>query len=252
MYKQWKVVVATMVGMPMLWSMSAQAQEEGANVVPVELFACTYREGKGWDDLSKINERFAKWSKKHDDGYSAWTISPNFRANDGEFDIGWIGSWDKGGAAMGKGLDRWMKDNDGLAGAYNEVIDCSHSLVSSAPLNAADGPPDNGVVMFSSCTLEEGRNARESYAAHKAFSDAMREMGGKGQSWLMYPALGFGEMDFDYYHVTTFKSYEELGEGWNLYTNGKGYEKWGQMLDGLASCDSPRAYTARLVVGNER
>ena len=251
MHNKWKLAVAVVAVTNMAWTGQALGQDEPPTVAPVELFACTFKEGKGMEDMAKLNEKFKKWSKKQDDGYSAWTITPQFRTNDGQFDVGWIGSW-QAGSAMGKGLDTWMKGNDGLGAAYAELIDCSHSLVSSVAINAPAGPPNDGVVWFSSCSMNEGVNSRQAFEAHKKFSAGMRQLGGKGQSWLMYPALGFKDLDFDYYSVVSFNNYAELGEAWHLWTNGGGYEKHGPGLMSVVTCDSPRVYDARLVVGNER
>lgn len=224
------------------------AQEQGTTVVPVELFACTFKEDKGWGDLKAVNKKFAKWSKKHDPSYSAWTMAPQFRANDGEFDMGWIGSWGSG-RSMGQGMDNWREDDDDIGQAYGEIIECSHSLVSSMAVHAPNGPPqDDGVVWFSSCTLAQGSDANAAYAAHKAFAKVMTDKGGQGQSWLMYPALGFGKVDFDYYSVVSFENYAQLGEAWDHYTNGGGWMRYGEIMDGVASCDSPRVYSARQVV----
>ena len=251
MHNKWKIVVTVAAVVSSGFFTQAWAQDKAPEVAPVELYSCTFNEGKGMDDLNKVTDKFRKWSKKNQAGYSAWTITPNFRAADGEFDIGWIGA-SQTGDSFGKGMDKWINGNDGLAEAFTDVITCSHSLVSSVAINAPDGPADNGVVMFSSCTKAEGKNDRDAFEAHKQFSGDMRAMGGKGQSWLMYPALGFGKMEFEYYAVTGFKNYAELGEGWNIYTNGGGYEKAGAAFAGVTSCDSPRVYDARLVVGNEK
>ena len=252
MQKLWKIAVSVFVVTGLSGSPLAASQEQSVKAGPVELFACTFREGKNYDDLLKLNEKFAKWASKNDPSYSAWTMTPNFRQNEGDFDIGWIGGWADGGAAMGRGQDKWFSSNGGLGEAYWEVIDCSHSLVSSVPINAPVGAPDNGLVMFASCTLEEGKTAKDSYPAHKKFSAEMVSKGAKGQSWLMYPALGFGDTDFDYYAVTSFRNYEELGEAWDLYTNGGGHEAAEGAMAGLVSCDSPRVYNASLVVGNAK
>lgn len=32
------------------------AQQQGPMVVPVELFACSFKEDKGWDDLDALNK----------------------------------------------------------------------------------------------------------------------------------------------------------------------------------------------------
>lgn len=251
MHKIWKTAVAVSAVTVLGWSSSGLSQDDTNMVSPVELFTCTFKEGKGHADLEKINEKFKKWANKADPGYSAWSITPQFRTNDGEFDVGWIGSW-QAGSDMGKGLDKWMSDDDGLGEAFAEVIECSHSLVSSVAINAPAGPPDNGVVWFSSCTLQDGKNNNQAFEAHKKMSAGMRQMGGKGQSWVMYPVFGMRDIEFDYYSVVTFNNYQELGEAWHLWTNGKGYENFGPALASVTSCDSPRVYDARLVVGNEK
>ena len=44
---------------------------------PLELFACTYNEGKGPADLDKAAAAWNAWADKHDlNGYSAWTLVP--------------------------------------------------------------------------------------------------------------------------------------------------------------------------------
>lgn len=45
------------------------------------------------DDLDKVSNRFNKWSDKNQKGYSAWTITPQFRTSDQPFHMGWIGAW---------------------------------------------------------------------------------------------------------------------------------------------------------------
>ncbi|AQA20011.1 hypothetical protein BST95_18935 [Halioglobus japonicus] len=87
---------------------------------------------------------------------------------------------------MGQGMDNWMAGNDGLGESYAEVIGCSHSLVSSIPVHAPNGPPQgNGIVWFSSCIIDDDSDSMKAYQAHKKFSEVMSKMGGKGQSWLM-------------------------------------------------------------------
>ena len=87
---------------------------------------------------------------------------------------------------MGQGMDNWMAGNDGLGESYAEVIGCSHSLVSSIPVHAPNGPPQgNGIVWFSSCTIDDDSDSMKAYQAHKKFPEVMSKMGGEGQSWLM-------------------------------------------------------------------
>jgi hypothetical protein len=251
MQKQWKLVLTLLSAAGLFWSALSTAQDDKVPVAPVELFGCSFKEGKGMSDLEKVNAKFAKWSKKQDPGYSAWVMSPQF-AMQSPFEVLWLGSWQTGGKAMGQGLDNWQAGNDGIADDYWDVIECGHVLMSSVAINAANGPPDNGVAMFSRCSVADGKTSADAFQAHVAFSKAMREMGGKGQSWLMYPALGLASADFDYLAVTTFNNYAELGEAWSLYSNGDGWKKAGEIMGGVATCKSPNVWDAKLVVGNER
>ena len=125
---------------------------------------------------------------------------------------------------------------------YEATIDCNRGLAASVEVNAPNGPPENGVVWFSSCTVSEGSTQADAFEAHSSVAAALREMGGKAQSWLFYPSLGFGDLPFDYYSVVTFNSMSELGEGWEMYYNKGGWQKAAE--NEAADCDSPRVYSA--------
>ena len=219
----------------------ALADNHQANVDPVDMYTCTFREGKGFDDLDKLDARWKKWAAKNDPGQSAWRLVPILRAGDQPFDVGYLASWTNG-AAMGAGMDAWGAAGE-LLDDYVATIDCGHALAASVEVNAPNGPPENGVVWFSSCKVNEGRTQQDAFEAHSAVSGAIREMGGKAQSWLFYPSLGFGDVEFDYWSVVSFNSMSELGEGWELYYNGGGWQKAAAMND-AADCDSPRVYSA--------
>jgi hypothetical protein len=94
--------VLSVLAMSVTCVAGVQAADAPVKAVPLELFACSWQEGKGMKDLQKVNSKFTKWAKKHEPGYSAWTITPQFRSSDEPFDVGWIGAW-KDGATMGSG-----------------------------------------------------------------------------------------------------------------------------------------------------
>ena len=244
----WKIALAVLTGTSLLWGQSATGQEDGA-VVPVEWYACSFRDGKDMEDLNKVTARFNKWADKNDPGYSAWLMFPNLHSGV-EYDFGWLGSW-ASGADFGKGTDAFNQTD--LMSDFMEVIDCSmgHEMASSAVINAPDGPPDNGVVIFAGCTLEEGKNLNDSYAAHKTLSEAMQAMGGKGASWIFYPGLG-SNVDFDYWQVLAFKNYTDLGMATDMYTNGGGWKKSAEILEPVVSCGGTSVWDARLVRAGTR
>ena len=225
-------------------------QDTGAQpMVPVELYACKWREGKDMGDLGKLNEKFKAMMDKNNAPYSAWMLTPQFRAGSDGFDVAWLGSWTTG-AAMGKMVDNRVGGGEAaqLFESYTDVVDCSdgHMLMSSATLHAPDGPPDNGVVMFSSCTVDDDSNMEAAMKAHMKAGADIRGRGAKSYSWLFYPALGFGETDFDYYQVAAFDNYGDLGVAFDAMMGG-GWAARQKLYDGVVSCDSPRAYDARLV-----
>lgn len=84
----------------MAWSSTVLSQD-APKAVPVELFTCSFQDGKDMDDLNKVIARFNKWSDQHNPAYTAWVITPQFRSSDDEFQLGWIGAW-ADGTSMGE------------------------------------------------------------------------------------------------------------------------------------------------------
>ncbi len=228
---------------------AAAASAAADRATPVEMYACNLRDGKDMGDLAKINVKFKAMMAENKTAYSAWMLTPQLRSGEGGFDVGWLGSW-ADGASMGAAMDSRMSGPAAeMLKGYEAIMDCSagHMLMVSETVHAPDGPPDNGVVLFSSCEVAEGSNMDAAVAAHVKVSAGMRKRGGKGSSWLFYPALGFGAVDFDYYEVVAFENYAGLGESFELMTNGGAWEANMKVFKGVTSCDSPRVYDARLV-----
>ena len=227
-----------------------QAADAPVKAVPLELYACAWQEGKGMQDLQKVNEKFVKWSKKHQQNYSAWTITPQFRSSDQPFDVGWIGAW-KDGATMGSGIQAFHSDGTEMAAAFDEVVDCtnSHALFSSVMLNAPKGGGSKTpLVQFSSCSINEGKTPNDAHKAHKAFSDFMIGKGGQSASWMLWPALGAGDIDFEYFAVSAYESYAQLGIAFEAYANGGGWQKVRDELYSVVTCDEPRLYNGKRVL----
>ena len=223
-------------------SLTIADSHEAPNLDPVELYACTFREGKTMADLDELDARYKEWADANNKDQSSWRMVPVLRDMEGEFHVGYIGSWNTGGA-MGASMDAWMGNSELLA-EYQETIECGHSLFASAEINAPKGPPKDGVVWFATCKVQDNATDELAFATHKRMSAAMRDMGIKSQSWLFYPSLGLGDVKFDYYSVVTFNSMAELGEGWEIYYNKGGWKK-AAAADAITQCDSPRVYSVK-------
>ncbi len=154
--------LALVVG-PAQTTMAQQAQGNG---VPVEFFACHWQDGKGIEDLKKVGKAFAAWADKSDSGYSAWVLTPQFHSGL-DFDVGWLGAWPDG-KAMGKSMDNWLAEGGELAADFAKVMSCgSHEMATSMRLNAPKGPPGNGLVMFSQCSMADGKMLTDAISAHR-------------------------------------------------------------------------------------
>lgn len=219
------------------WTQSTQAQETSAKPAPIEAFFCNLQPGKDMKDLMQVAQRLSKWADKNDPDYSAWILTPQF----GQFgelpQVVWLGS-NPSGNAMGKGLDAWQATGDDIQEAFNSVMACgSHSLVSSVEINAPDGPPGDGVVMFTQCSIADGSDWSKAVGAHKKYSAAMRSLGAKNSNWMFFPMLGgMADRDFDYWGVATFNNWTDYFAAYELYVNGGGWQKGMEILNGVASC----------------
>ena len=223
---------------------TAAAQVIDAKARPVDFRACNFRDGKSMADLEKVNEKFRTYANTHDLGYSAWTLTPQFHSG-ADFDVGWLGSWPDG-ASFGASMEQWNSSGKSVAAEFNTVVDCSsrHEMAMSFPINAADGAPRDGVVLFYACTVNDGKTVADAYAAHLESGTAMKAMGSQGLSWFFQPALGAGPIDFDYYWVVAFNRLAEMGATMDMYVNGGGMKKAMGILSKVSSCDTATVFDA--------
>jgi len=232
------------------WTQSIQAQEAGAKPGPVEAFFCNLQSGKSMKDLMQVTERFNKWANKNDPGYSAWILIPQFAQFTETPQVVWLGAHESGNN-MGKGLDAWQASGNDIQEAFNSVMTCGiHSVASSVEINVPDGPPGDGVVMFTQCSFADGSDWTKAIAAHKKYSAAMRSMGAKNSNWLFFPMLGgLRDRDFDYWGVATFKSWTDFFAAYEIYVNGGGWKKGMELMNGVADCGvgSATAWDVKLV-----
>lgn len=218
-----------------------------ASAQPVELYACTFREGKSMKDLEKANANFQKWAASNTSGHSAWMITPQFRSMDGEFHVGWIGAYESA-ADFGSSVDKWVNASGSVSQAYTDTVDCSHAMMSSYATGGQGNAPGDGVVWFSRCSLEDDASVADAVAGHARVAAMMEEMGAGGSSWVFVPALGSGDAEFDYYHVAAWPSYPAFAAAWEAYVNGGGRNKADELNEGTSSCKSPNLYDAKLIL----
>ena len=227
----------------------AQVSEDGmGKVLPVELFACSYVDGKDAGDLERV---ITRWSKYMDDNntdtYSAWLLTPYFYGAEQDFDMVWMGAFTDG-KAMGEGTHDWLTKGSEIAEAFAAVVDCgAHVGLSSAMYKA---PPDNqtpesSILTMFDCKLNEGKRYSDVKAAELKWAKYQTEKGSKNGTWHWYPTFGGGDADYDYKVVTAYETFVELGEDWEMFANGGGRAASMDIFDDVDECDDARVYVAR-------
>lgn len=246
MKKQRYVVAILWLFLSLVWQLPAMAAVTAA-AKPVDFRTCNFRQGKDELDLAPLLVKFRNYAKQKDVGYAAWILKPELHST-AEFDFGWLGSWPDG-VAYGTSMERWKKDGKPLAREFNSVVDCSarHELAMSLPINAPDGTPEDGVLLFYACDLNEGTTVQEAYKAHLEFGQAMKAKGSLSVSWMYTPAAGAGAQAPDYYHVVGFFRYSDLGDTMELFVNRGGVELRRKIIGPVASCLTPNIYDAMSV-----
>ena len=227
----------------------AQVSEDGmGKVVPVELYACNYVDGKGGAELDAV---IAQWNAYADDtgmdDYAAWLLSPFFFTPEQEFDILWLGAF-RDGNAMGEGLHNWITRGGEVAAAFAEVVDCTaHVGFSSAMYKAppSGNVPETGVITMMNCELNEGNRYTDIKAAELKWAAHLDESGSDAAFYHWMPIYGGGDAEFDYKVVFAYPDFKELGANFENYANGGGREKSTEIFGDIDECDDARVYISK-------
>jgi hypothetical protein len=236
------VVYAVSVG----WAPQALAAAPAPNAAPADFQACNFRQGKGMADLDKVSAQFREYANKSDFAYSAWTLVPRYHTNSG-FDVGWLGTWPDG-ESYGVSMDKWQTDTEAraLQAKFNQVMDCSdrQELSFSWPVNAPNATPTDGVLMVYECSLADGKSLEDAYATHLEWGTVKKGLGFLDNSWMFVPAIGTGDVDFDYRHLVIFYRYSDLGAAMEVYANGGARQTREKIYAGTTSCQTPNILDA--------
>jgi hypothetical protein len=242
---QW-TLIGSLIAAPGIGNLLAQdEEEEGPGIAPVEIYICSYHDGKGPSDLATWTDKWNAWVDKQNVGsYSAWTMTPFYYSDDQDFDFIWLGV-SPDGATLGRAQDAWLSSSGSLSAEFAEFATCpSHNNFASMNIKQ---PPDDGatsvVLSFSDCKIEEGKNWDDVGPALSAWSEYRTAHGSQAGMWVMWPALGLGDVDFNFKFVTSYRSYESLGMDYDQYGS-EGYEKADELFTGVLDCDSARSYNA--------
>jgi hypothetical protein len=224
----------------------AQEAQQDPSFAAIDAYLCTYRDGKSPDDLMRVAEKWNKWMDKNKSvPYNAWIMHPVLSSTNMPVDVVWLGAWQNGND-MGKGMQDWADEGQGLNAEFQAVIECGeHSQAASVNIRppAENWPGYNGVAAFSNCTVGEGKTIPDAMAVHEAWAEHLDSIKSKAGMWAFFPGAGQNDIDWDYKIVVSHPDYLSYGADWDNFTNGQGWRKAMELGSGtVVSCDSPRVY----------
>ena len=229
----------------------AQVSEESmGKVIPVELYTCSFHEGKGQNDLNAVIAQWNTFMDEHNvTDYAAWQLTPYYYGTGQDFDLIWMGA-SKDGNAMGNGTQLWITEGGEVAAAFNDVMHCDqHVGLASAMYQS---PPDNAtpgssVMTMSDCTMNEGTRYSDVQSAEIKWAAFRKENGSQAGMWHWMPNFGGGDQDYDYKIVYAYPDFTELGSDWEMIANGGGRDVSNDLFGELDECDDERVYIATSV-----
>jgi hypothetical protein len=252
-----QVLVATIAVAIGLGSPAVFAQDdEERSFTPLETFTCNYNDGKGPADLEVVIDGWNAYMDENDaDQYFAMTMTPQYYG-EGTFDIGWLGAAPTG-ELFGQGKDGYLANGGETAASFASVLSCdSHGMF--ATMQVKEPPeretPNSTVVSFSDCNVQEGHEWDGVFSAMDAWAAYQVEQGYGNGTWVLFPAYGSGDQDYDFKLVNAYDSHAGLGKDFDLYGTGGGYMKRGEIMGDMLDCDVGRVYdgTVRRLINEEK
>jgi len=226
----------------------AQEEGEGPTAFPVEIYVCNFNEGMGHAELNKWADKWNAWIESTSSPpvpYSAWTLTPFYFGEDQDFDFIWLGT-SPNAAALGRAYDNYLSNSGDLQPEFDKIATCgAHNNFATVNIKepADDGESSSFVLSFSNCNLAEGKTFDDAMPALQAWSEYRTGHGSGSGMWVMFPAYGGGQADFDFKFVVSHQNHEALGVDYDHYAQG-GHAKAGELFGGLLECDESRAYNA--------
>ena len=226
----------------------SHAQDAPPTWRPLEIFGCTFVEDADMSDLDPVIENWNEWMDERGiDDYFAELLIPNFTATSFPFEILWLGVWENGGAMAG--LQQWFTEAEGLEEDFAEVVDCPLHLGMAATNVKPPAEPEGVVpVLFSDCTIHEGRTGPEARRALIEWTEYLTENGSDAGHWILRPGVGEeADASYSFKWVRAYSSYASLGHDFELVYNGGGFARLGDITGRVMSCDYPRVYNSRVL-----
>lgn len=225
-------------------AVSAQEEDKAPTIFPVDTYTCNYNDGKGPEDLNAAIDGWNAWMDEQGaDNYFAMTMTPNYHGPD-TFQVGWLG-FAPTAEELGAGADNMAANGQAQGAAFADAVTCdTHSNFASMMVKEPPErqTPDSIVLAFSDCSVADGNSMSDVFDALDLWTAYQVENGYQSGSWVFFPAYGGGDVEFDFKMVSSWDNNAERGRDYDLYANGGGYQKRGEIMGDMLSCNVSRVY----------
>lgn len=241
-------VLAALLGFLALGGVIAQEDDPGAKIIPVEIYACTYNEGQGPDDLDDVLEDWNAFMDDRDvDSYAGWTLMPYYFTEEQDFDLIWLGAWTDGNA-MGAGTDMWLSEGGDEMADIAEVVTCAtHINLASVNLKMPPGgeTPTSAVLNYSNCNMKDGVGYDDVASATRDWAEILTQAGSEAGIFHQFPIYGGGGDSPDFLWMNSYPNHTALGADYERMSNGGMWRQYQDLLGDLVECDVSRVYNAQ-------
>lgn len=219
------------------------AQDGAPQFAPVELWACSYRDGKDHGDFADVLEDLVEFTG--DIPSASRMLTPYLRGPQQAMDFIYIATWPDG-STMGRDVGNYMENGSDADEAWEETVECNASLLYARLLiNQPSAEPDNDnnfILTVSDCKVAHGRSTGQAIGAIQRYNEYRVAGGSDITTLLWFPVYGGGGAEFDFKLVHAYDNYQHLGDSFQWVIDNQAYTVNQDMTDGLVSCDEARVY----------
>ncbi|MBT5104260.1 MAG: hypothetical protein HOM23_09445 [Porticoccaceae bacterium] len=243
------ITTLTIILSSLIITTSAMADHHGPQTSAIEMFQCSFANGRDMDDVKKVAAEWDQWGDgKFTDAYSAYIMQPIiYNGADFPIDYIWLGVAENH-EAMGRIKDEWFAQGAKLQRKFDLVAPCSsNSLLTSVEVKPYSNIGGAGFLQVNACELNDGMSFSDLAAADNKWTNWMTENDMPVGAYRWINGVGDARTSTtDFYNVYIAESLADRGEAHDMMFNG-GFQVAQTIYKGVMECDKPRVWMAQPV-----
>jgi hypothetical protein len=228
-------------------SSSAFSDHHAPRVSALEMFQCSFADGKDMGDVKKVASEWDSWvDGKFSDAYTAYIMQPVvYNGADFSIDYIWLGVAESH-QAMGRIKDQWFAQGAKMQKKFDAVAPCNaSSLLTSMELKPYKNLGGPGYLQVNACELNEGVSYADVAAADKKWIGWMTDNDMALGAYRWFTGVGDARASTtDFYNIYIAESLEARGKAHDMMIKG-GLQVAQSLYGDLMVCDKPRVWLAQ-------